>query len=86
MANVSKINGFKPVKHVNGSPYNGQANVYFVPSTDSTALFVGDVVKLAADGNASGYQQVTAATAGTAGRFRARKTGSGAWSLYRIAS
>ena len=27
-----------------------------------------------------------AATAGTAGRFRARKTGSGAWSLYRIAS
>ena len=67
MANVSKINGFRPVKHVNGSPYNGQANVYFVPATDSTALFVGDVVKLAADGNAAGYPQVTAATAGTAG-------------------
>jgi hypothetical protein len=27
-----------------------------------------------------------AATAGTAGHFRARKTGDGAWSLYRIAS
>lgn len=27
-----------------------------------------------------------AAVAGTAGRFRARKTGDGAWSLYRIAS
>lgn len=67
MANVSKINGFKPVKHVNGSPYNGQANTYFVPATDATALFVGDVVKLAADGNDSGYPQVTAATAGTAG-------------------
>lgn len=67
MANVSKINGFRPVKHVNGSPYNGQANIYFVPSTDATALFVGDVVKLAANGNADGYPQVTAATAGTAG-------------------
>ena len=67
MANVSKINGFRPVKHVNGSPYNGQANAYFVPASDATALFVGDVVKLAADGNASGYPQVTAATAGVAG-------------------
>lgn len=67
MANISKINGFRPVKHVTGAPYNGQANMYFVPSTDSTALFVGDVVKLAADGNAAGYPQVTAATAGVAG-------------------
>jgi len=54
MPNVSRINGFKPVKHVNGSPYNGQANIYFVPATDGTALFVGDPVKLAADGNADG--------------------------------
>ena len=67
MANTSRINGFKPVKHVNGSPYNGQANVYATSSSDSTALFVGDVVKLAADGNTDGYQFVTAATAGTAG-------------------
>lgn len=67
MANVSRINGFNPVKHVNGSPYNGQANVYAHSSSDSTALFVGDVVKLAADGNAQGIQYVTAATAGTAG-------------------
>ena len=67
MANVSKINGFNPVKHLNGSPYNGQATMYAHSSGDSTALFVGDVVKLAADGNAAGYPQVTAATAGVAG-------------------
>lgn len=67
MANVSKINGFRAVKHVNGSPYNGQANVYATATTDSTALFVGDVVKLATDGNAQGIQFVTAATSGTAG-------------------
>lgn len=67
MANTSKINGFKPVKHVTGAPYNGQSNIYYVPSSDGTALFVGDVVKLAADANAQGIQQVTAATAGVAG-------------------
>lgn len=67
MANTSKINGFRPVKHVTGAPYNGQANIYGVASGDSTALFVGDVVKLAADGNAAGIQYVTAHAAGVAG-------------------
>lgn len=66
MANTSKIRGFIPVKHVNGSPYNGQANIYYVPSSDGTALFVGDPVKLAADANSQGIQQVTKATAGAA--------------------
>lgn len=67
MANTSKISGFKPVKHINGSPYNGQANIYATSASDGTALFVGDVVKLAADANAQGIQHVTAATAGVAG-------------------
>ena len=67
MANVSKINGFRPVKHVTGAPYNGQSNIYGVASGDSTALFVGDVVKLATDGNADGIQYVTAHAAGSAG-------------------
>jgi len=67
MANTSKINGFRPVKHVTGAPYNGQANIYGVASGDATALFVGDVVKLAADGNAAGIQYVTAHAAGVAG-------------------
>ena len=66
MANTSKIRGFLPVKHVNGSPYNGQSNIYYVPSSDGTALFVGDPVKLLADGNAQGISQVTKATAGAA--------------------
>jgi hypothetical protein len=65
MANTSKIRGFIPVKHVNGSPYNGQSNIYATAAADGTALFVGDPVKLAADGNAQGIQLVTKATAGT---------------------
>lgn len=66
MANTSRINGFRPVKHVTGAPWTGKANLYFVPASDGTALFVGDPVKLAADGNAVGVQQVTKATAGAA--------------------
>lgn len=46
MANVSKINGFKPVKHLNGSPYNGQANIYEVPAGEAVPVFLGDLVKL----------------------------------------
>ncbi len=67
MANISKINGFRPVKHVTGAPYNGQSNIYAVAASDNTALFVGDVVKLAADANAQGVQHVTAHAAGVAG-------------------
>lgn len=50
MANVSRVNGFTPVQHLDGSPYNGQFRTYSVPASDGTALGVGDVVKLAADG------------------------------------
>lgn len=63
MANVSRVNGFRPVKHLNGSPYNGQANWYYIPSTDSTAVFVGDLVKLAGSASADGYPTVAQAAA-----------------------
>ena len=66
MANISKINGFRAVKHVTGSPYNGQANIYATAATDVTPIFVGDPVKLASDANAQGIQYVTKATAGAA--------------------
>lgn len=67
MANVTKINGFRAVKHMNGSAYNGQTTLYAVGSGNGTAIFVGDLVKLAADGNAQGVQNVVPATAGSAG-------------------
>lgn len=66
MANTSRINGFRAVKHVNGSPYNGQANIYATAAADGTAIFVGDPVKLSSDANAQGVQIVTKATAGAA--------------------
>jgi len=53
MASVSRINGFRPVKSITGAPYNGQANVYFVPSSDSTVIMVGDAVKILGDARAA---------------------------------
>jgi len=44
MANVNRPQGFKPVRHLNGSKFNGQSNLYYIPSTDSNAYAVGDLV------------------------------------------
>lgn len=49
MSSVSRLSGFRPVKTVTGAPYNGQAELAFVPSSDSTVIMVGDAVKLLGD-------------------------------------
>lgn len=49
MASVSRINGLRPVKYLDGKAYTGQANIYFVPASNSDVIMVGDVVKLAGD-------------------------------------
>lgn len=56
--------GLKPVRYKDGSPYNGAANVYYVPASDGTALFVGDPVIIAGSGDADGVPSVTRAAAG----------------------
>lgn len=68
MANTSRIHGFRPVKHLNGSPFNGQVNTYSIGTGDGTALYVGDPVKLAGDADsATGSKPtVTLAAAGDA--------------------
>lgn len=53
MANTSRINGFKVIKHTNGAPYNGQANLYYVASA-ADEILVGDVAKLSGSGDANG--------------------------------
>jgi hypothetical protein len=64
MASVSRANGFRPVKSITGAPYNGQANLYFAPASDSTVIMVGDAVKLAGDARAAtGAPTVTRAGA-----------------------
>lgn len=64
MANVSRINGFRPVKHLNGSPWNGQVTKMWIPAADGTATFVGDVVKLSGTADVDGNPSVIQAAAG----------------------
>ena len=66
MSSVSRLNGFRPVKTITGAPYNGGANVYFVPASDSSVIMVGDAVKLLGDARAAtGVATVTRCSAGT---------------------
>lgn len=53
MANTSRINGFRPVKHITGAPYNGQSELYYVASA-ADEILVGDVVKLGGTADANG--------------------------------
>ena len=50
MANSDKPNGFRPVKHLNCSPWNGQFNRYY----GAANLFMGDLVIHEAAGQAIG--------------------------------
>ena len=65
MANVNLARGLIPVRHRNGAPYNGGGRVYYVPASDSNAIYVGDPVKYVTDASdANGIQTVTIASAG----------------------
>ena len=65
MANTDIPSGFKPVGHVLGMSWSGKANVYYIPSTDSTAMFKGDAVKSAGSADSTGkYPTVAQAAAG----------------------
>ena len=63
MANVDRPNGFKPVRHLNGMPWNGQTNKYYVASG---VVYIGDPV-IAETGTADddGIPAVIVAAAGS---------------------
>ena len=58
MANVDRVNGFRPVGHLVTGSYNGQSRAYSVAADYATALFVGDPVKLSGTANADGIAEV----------------------------
>lgn len=45
MANANAPAGLRPVRYLSGAPYNGAVNAYSIPSSDSTAVCIGDLVK-----------------------------------------
>lgn len=67
MANANTKFGLRPVRTLNGAPYNGGFNIYSVAAGDPTALGLGDPVKLAGTGeivNGNSYTDVVRAATG----------------------
>jgi hypothetical protein len=64
MANSVTPFGLSPYANADGSPWNQQVRRYYIPSTDNTAYYIGDVVKSLAGADANGVPGVVAA-AGT---------------------
>lgn len=59
MANSDTPRGLKPVRYRSGAPYNGAANLYYVPASDSTAIYLGGLVKPGGSADALGRMSVT---------------------------
>lgn len=68
MANANRPMGLWPVKHLNGSPFNGQANLYQIAAADTNGYAIGDPVKSTGNADANGVAGVTLAT--VTGAFR----------------
>lgn len=66
MANADSAFGLRPVRYLSGAPYNGAANKYYIPSTDTdAAAYIGSVVKLTGGADADGIPVVTSNVAAT---------------------
>jgi hypothetical protein len=70
MANPTGAFGLKPVRHIDGSPWNGVTVPCYVSASYATALFIGDPVLFsptAAEKDTTGRYPTINASAGTAG-------------------
>lgn len=65
MANGNAPAGLTPRRLRNGSPWHCPLRTYHVPSSNTTALYVGDPVTITGTGDSMGYPDVVAATAAT---------------------
>src|SRR6266849_9660011 len=54
MANSSHVFGFRPLRDMNSSPYNGLTQVYVFAAAESTLAFKGDVVVFDSTNRSSG--------------------------------
>lgn len=70
MANANRPSGLSPVKHLNGSPFNGQANIYQIAAANTNGFAVGDPVASSGSADANGVPGITVATAGTGNAIR----------------
>lgn len=59
MANTDYPQGLAPLRYLSGACYTGATNTYYVPASDSTAIYVGGLVKLAGSADANGVASIT---------------------------
>lgn len=64
MANVNSPFGFIPIKHLDGSEYNGQVNLYFIDSSQ-VEMFRNQLVVMGGSANADGIPDIVPIAAGT---------------------
>lgn len=64
MANADAPFGLRPIK-VHGSPWNGQAELYYIPSGDTDDFYIGKPVTLAGSADSNGIPSVSKHTAGS---------------------
>jgi hypothetical protein len=66
MANANVPRGLVPYRRTTGEPYNGAANVYYVPASVASNIFIGDpVTYLTNSADTSGIPGITLTTAGS---------------------
>lgn len=68
MPNANRASGFSPVRYLNGSPWNGAANLYSIAAAYNVELAIGDPVISA--GSASSKGLATIALAAVTGGVR----------------
>lgn len=64
MANVNAPFGFAPIIYGTGSPQNQQVRTYYIASTDTSAYYIGDVVKTIDGGDANGTPAIAKCASG----------------------
>lgn len=77
MANANKPMGLSPVQYLSGAPWNGQARVYYIASTDTNAFAIGDPVASSGSADSNGVPGITLATAGSGNAIRGVVVGLG---------
>ena len=63
MANADNPNGLKLVRTLSGGPHTAQLRTYEHPSSDGTAVYVGDLVKMSGTANTDGVPTAIQAAA-----------------------
>lgn len=67
MANTSSPGGFRPVRYLGGSPYNGAVNHYYTPAGNGTAIYLGDPVAINGSAQTVNGETLPDVIIGTAG-------------------